>query len=44
MKRIPPEVRNTEKMKEIMRRFDANIYNKLGDSMTVQDLKPEDVK
>ena len=44
VKRIPPEVQNTEKMKKMMRRFDASIYNKLGDSMTAKDLKPEDVK
>ena len=37
-------MQNTEKMKEIMRRFDAKIYKKLGDSMTARDLNPEDVK
>ena len=44
VKRIPPEVQNTEKMKELMKRFDAKIYDKLGDSMTARDLKPEDLK
>ena len=44
MKYIPTEVQATSKMQEIMKGFDTSIYEKMCNSLTAKDVKPEDLK